>query len=92
MLHVLGLIFFIGWSTELFWCGAFQPFRYPSISLKTPMAKNCRSLICNIYCRYRQILDKAIQFTDADQLESLKAFVEASMLPLHFYHMISLST
>lgn len=32
-----------------------------------------------MFYRYRQILDKAIQFTDADQLESLKAFVEASM-------------
>ncbi|XP_062383900.1 COP9 signalosome complex subunit 4 isoform X1 [Sardina pilchardus] len=27
--------------------------------------------------KYRQILEKAIQFTDAEQLESLKAFVEA---------------
>uniref|UniRef100_A0A8B9LFG4 COP9 signalosome complex subunit 4 n=1 Tax=Astyanax mexicanus TaxID=7994 RepID=A0A8B9LFG4_ASTMX len=27
--------------------------------------------------KYRQILDKAIQFTDAEQLEALKAFVEA---------------
>lgn len=35
-----------------------------------------------IFCRYRQILEKAIQFSDADQLESLKAFVEASMLSL----------
>lgn len=32
-----------------------------------------------MFHRYRQILDKAIQFTDVDQLESLKAFVEASM-------------
>lgn len=43
------------------------------------------SLTCEIFCRYRQILDKAIQFTDADQLESLKAFVEASMLPPQFF-------
>lgn len=28
--------------------------------------------------RYRQILEKALQFTDAEQLEALKAFVEAS--------------
>lgn len=35
--------------------------------------------LCVMFHRYRQILDKAIQFTDADQLESLKAFVEASM-------------
>lgn len=42
-------------------------------------------LTCKIFCRYRQILEKAIQFTDAEQLESLKAFVEASMLcPLSF--------
>lgn len=53
------------------------------------MANCCRSLICKIYCRYRQILDKAIQFTDADQLESLKAFVEASMLSLYFNDLIS---
>lgn len=34
-----------------------------------------------VYCssdRYRQILEKALQFTDAEQLEALKAFVEAS--------------
>lgn len=34
-----------------------------------------------MYCssdRYRQILEKALQFTDAEQLEALKAFVEAS--------------
>lgn len=37
------------------------------------------SVYCVMFPRYRQILDKAIQFTDADQLESLKAFVEASM-------------
>lgn len=44
------------------------------------------NLTCEIFCRYRQILDKAIQFTDADQLESLKAFVEASMMsPSSFY-------
>lgn len=28
--------------------------------------------------RYRQILEKALQFIDAEQLEALKAFVEAS--------------
>lgn len=39
-------------------------------------------LMCKLFCRYRQILEKAIHFTDADQLESLKAFVEASMLCL----------
>lgn len=33
-----------------------------------------------IFPRYRQILEKAIHFTDTDQLESLKAFVEASMV------------
>ncbi|CAG05281.1 unnamed protein product [Tetraodon nigroviridis] len=32
----------------------------------------------DLAAKYRQILDKAIQFTDVDQLESLKAFVEAS--------------
>uniref|UniRef100_A0A8D0CR49 COP9 signalosome complex subunit 4 n=1 Tax=Sander lucioperca TaxID=283035 RepID=A0A8D0CR49_SANLU len=31
----------------------------------------------DLAAKYRQILEKAIQFTDADQLESLKAFVEA---------------
>uniref|UniRef100_A0A665WYS4 COP9 signalosome complex subunit 4 n=1 Tax=Echeneis naucrates TaxID=173247 RepID=A0A665WYS4_ECHNA len=31
----------------------------------------------DLAAKYRQILDKAIRFTDADQLESLKAFVEA---------------
>lgn len=31
------------------------------------------------YCfRYRQILEKAIQLSGAEQLEALKAFVEAS--------------
>lgn len=54
------------------------------------MTNWCGSLICKIFCRYRQILDKAIQFTDADQLESLKAFVEASMLCLHSFYVISI--
>uniref|UniRef100_A0A8C5D9B4 COP9 constitutive photomorphogenic homolog subunit 4 (Arabidopsis) n=1 Tax=Gouania willdenowi TaxID=441366 RepID=A0A8C5D9B4_GOUWI len=31
----------------------------------------------DLAAKYRQILEKAVQFTDADQLESLKAFVEA---------------
>uniref|UniRef100_A0A8C6LGL4 COP9 signalosome complex subunit 4 n=1 Tax=Nothobranchius furzeri TaxID=105023 RepID=A0A8C6LGL4_NOTFU len=31
----------------------------------------------DLAAKYRQILEKAIQYTDADQLESLKAFVEA---------------
>uniref|UniRef100_A0A4W6CWB5 COP9 signalosome complex subunit 4 n=1 Tax=Lates calcarifer TaxID=8187 RepID=A0A4W6CWB5_LATCA len=31
----------------------------------------------DLAAKYRQILEKAIHFTDADQLESLKAFVEA---------------
>ncbi|KAI4816824.1 hypothetical protein KUCAC02_009128 [Chaenocephalus aceratus] len=31
----------------------------------------------DLAAKYRQILEKAIQFTDAEQLESLKAFVEA---------------
>lgn len=44
-------------------------------SLHTSLEVYC----CVMFHRYRQILDKAIQFTDADQLESLKAFVEASM-------------
>lgn len=46
------------------------------------------SNVCQIFCRYRQILEKAVNFTDADQLESLKAFVEASMLCLCFFSVI----
>lgn len=38
-----------------------------------------------MFQRYRQILDKAIQFTDVDQLESLKAFVEASMYAMSLW-------
>lgn len=67
-----------------------QPFKCPFISCKASMTNWHGSLICKIFCRYRQILDKAIQFTDADQLESLKAFVEASMRCLHSFYVISI--
>lgn len=38
----------------------------------------------NFSCRYRQILEKAVQFSGAEQLEALKAFVEASKCILYF--------
>lgn len=37
-----------------------------------------KTFFCVLCCRYRQILEKALQLTDTEQLEALKAFVEAS--------------
>lgn len=61
------------------------------------LVANLSNLLMFLF-RYRQILEKAVQFTDADQLESLKAFVEASMLhsftssTIHHHLSIVLST
>uniref|UniRef100_A0A671NY58 COP9 signalosome complex subunit 4 n=1 Tax=Sinocyclocheilus anshuiensis TaxID=1608454 RepID=A0A671NY58_9TELE len=38
---------------------------------------NCSGSHKDLAGKYRQILEKALQFTDAEQLEALKAFVEA---------------